>query len=195
MAGTTLDDYTDRYAQRVRGMTPRRSELCSPSQTGPRSSRSPAAPPTSPPCPLDAVGAMMGELGSVHGTTTLQYGIGQGDLALRERICEIMTLSGIDASVGASPDDVVVTVGGQQALDLVSRVFLDPGDVVLAEGPSYVGALGVFQAAQADVVHVPMDDRGSDSRPRCAKRSRPWPRPASGPSSSTRCRRTRTRPA
>jgi 2-aminoadipate transaminase len=39
-------------------------------------------------------------------------------------------------------------------------VFLDPGDVVLAEGPSYVGALGVFQAAQADVVHVPMDDDG-----------------------------------
>src|SRR2546429_9451727 len=71
-----------------------------------------------------------------------------------------MALSGIDASTGASPDDVVVTVGGQQALDLVSRVFLDPGDVVLAEGPSYVGALGVFQTAQADVVHVPMDDDG-----------------------------------
>jgi 2-aminoadipate transaminase len=53
-----------------------------------------------------------------------------------------------------------VTVGGQQAIDLISRIFLDPGDVVLAEGPSYVGALGVFQAAQADVVHVPMDDDG-----------------------------------
>ncbi len=96
----------------------------------------------------------------MHGATTLQYGIGQGDLALREKICEIMALSGIDASVGASPDDVVITVGGQQALDLVSRVFLDPGDVVLAEGPSYVGALGVFQAAQADVVHIPMDSEG-----------------------------------
>src|SRR5438046_10398977 len=71
-----------------------------------------------------------------------------------------MALSGIDASTGASPDDVVVTVGGQQALDLVSRVFLDPGDVVLAEGPSYVGALGTFEAAQAEVVHVPMDDHG-----------------------------------
>ena len=71
-----------------------------------------------------------------------------------------MTLSGIDVTSGASPDDVVVTVGGQQAIDLISRVFLDPGDVVLAEGPSYVGALGVFQAAEADVVHVPMDDDG-----------------------------------
>src|SRR5438874_2022925 len=111
--------------------------------------------------PLDAVGEMMGQLGGPQqGTTTLQYSGGQGDAALRERICEVMALSGIDASNGASPDDVVVTVGGQQALDLVSRVFLDPGDVVLAEGPSYVGALGVFQAAQADVVHVPIDDDG-----------------------------------
>src|SRR5881394_1603592 len=110
--------------------------------------------------PLDAVGEMMAKLGGDQGATTLQYGLGQGDLALRERICDVMTLSGIDAAMGASPDDVVVTVGGQQALDLVSRVFLDPGDVVLAEGPSYVGALGVFQAAEADVVHVPMDESG-----------------------------------
>ena len=60
----------------------------------------------------------------------------------------------------ASPDDVVVTVGGQQAIDLHARLLLDPGDVVLAEGPSYVGALGVFQAAQAQVKHVAMDDDG-----------------------------------
>ena len=53
-----------------------------------------------------------------------------------------------------------MTVGGQQALDLVARLFIDPGDVVLAEGPTYVGALGVFQAAQAEVVHVAMDDEG-----------------------------------
>ena len=48
-----------------------------------------------------------------------------------------MALSGIH---GASPDDVVVTVGGQQAIDLLARLFLDPGDVVLAEGPTYVRA-------------------------------------------------------
>ncbi|GFJ90579.1 GntR family transcriptional regulator [Phytohabitans rumicis] len=103
---------------------------------------------------------MLGRLASEHGPTTLQYGIGQGTLELRERICEVMALSGIDVGCGASPEDVVVTVGGQQALDLVARIFLDPGDVVLAEGPTYVGALGVFQAAQAQVVHVPMDADG-----------------------------------
>ncbi|MDQ3504239.1 MAG: PLP-dependent aminotransferase family protein, partial [Actinomycetota bacterium] len=55
---------------------------------------------------------------------------------------------------------VVVTVGSQQGLDLVTRVFCDPGDIVLAEAPSYVGALGAFQAAQAEVRHVDMDSDG-----------------------------------
>jgi DNA-binding transcriptional MocR family regulator len=62
--------------------------------------------------------------------------------------------------VAAHPDDIVVTTGSQQALDLVTRIFVDPGDVVVAEAPSYVGALGVFRAYQADVVHVPLDDEG-----------------------------------
>ena len=159
-SGTTLDDYTDRYAQRVRGMTTSEIRALFAVANRPEVVSLAGGSPYVSALPLDAVGAMLGDLGAVHGATTLQYGIGQGDPALRERICDIMTLSGIDASVGASPDDVVVTVGGQQALDLIARVFLDPGDVVLAEGPSYVGALGVFQAAQADVVHVPMDDEG-----------------------------------
>ena len=160
MTGTTLDDYTDRYAQRVRGMTASEIRALFAVTSRPEVVSLAGGAPFVAALPLDAVGEMMAQLGSAHGTTTLQYSGGQGDPALRERICEVMALSGIDASVGASPDDVVVTVGGQQALDLVSRVFLDPGDVVLAEGPSYVGALGVFQAAQADVVHVPMDDDG-----------------------------------
>jgi DNA-binding transcriptional MocR family regulator len=67
-----------------------------------------------------------------------------------------MALEGIDAH----PDDVVITVGSQMGLDMVTRIFCDPGDVVLAEGPSYVGALGSFAAYQANVVHVAMDDDG-----------------------------------
>jgi DNA-binding transcriptional MocR family regulator len=62
--------------------------------------------------------------------------------------------------IHADPDDVVVTVGSQMALDLVTRIYCDPGDVVLAEGPSYVGALGSFAAYQARVVHVAMDEHG-----------------------------------
>ena len=106
--------------------------------------------------PLDAVGEMAGQLVADRGAVALQYGSGQGDLGLREGICEVMSLEGIRAH----PDEVVVTVGSQQALDLLTRIFIDPGDVVLAEGPSYVGALGTFASYEATVVHVPMDDRG-----------------------------------
>jgi DNA-binding transcriptional MocR family regulator len=160
VTGTTLDDYTDRYAQRARGMTASEIRALFAVTSRPEVVSLAGGAPFVAALPLDAVGEMMAQLGGAQGTTTLQYSGGQGDLTLRERICEVMALSGIDASTGASPDDVVVTVGGQQAIDLVSRVFLDPGDVVLAEGPSYVGALGVFEAAQADVVHVPIDDDG-----------------------------------
>jgi 2-aminoadipate transaminase len=158
--GTTLDDYSDRYAQRIQNM--RQSEIRALFAVANRPevvSLAGGSPYVSA-LPLDAVGEMLGRLTVDHGATTLQYGIGQGTPELRERICEVMALSGIDGEVGASPEDVVVTVGGQQALDLVARLLLDPGDVVIAEGPTYVGALGAFQAAQAQVVHVPMDDQG-----------------------------------
>jgi DNA-binding transcriptional MocR family regulator len=160
MTGTTLDDYTDRYAARVRGMTASEIRALFAVASRPEVVSLAGGAPYVAALPLDAVGEMLGRLGAEHGTTTLQYGIGQGTLELRERICEVMSLSGIDVGCGASPEDVVVTVGGQQALDLMARLFLDPGDVVLAEGPTYVGALGVFQSAQADVVHVPMDADG-----------------------------------
>src|SRR5947209_11226069 len=86
----------------------------------------------------------------------LQYGSGQGTERLRAHILDVMALEGISASV----DDIVTTTGSQQAIDLVAKLFLDPGDVVLAEGPSYVGALGVFRSYQAQVVHVPLDAEG-----------------------------------
>lgn len=86
----------------------------------------------------------------------LQYGSGQGIPRLREQILDVMALEGIRAS----SDDVVVTTGSQHALELIAKLFLDPGDVVLAEGPSYVTALTVFRSFQAEVRHVAMDDRG-----------------------------------
>ncbi|MDP4503925.1 PLP-dependent aminotransferase family protein [Nonomuraea sp. G32] len=106
--------------------------------------------------PLDMVGELVSDLVTRRGPVALQYGSGQGDPHLREQICEVMRLEGIQAGA----NDVVVTVGSQQALDLMTRIFIDPGDVVLAEGPSYVGALGTFAAYQAKVVHVAMDDQG-----------------------------------
>ena len=159
-SGTTLDDYTDRYAQRTRGMTASEIRALFAVTSRPEVVSLAGGAPYLGALPLDAVGEMLSRIAVDHGSTSLQYGIGQGSLELRERICEVMAFSGIDGEVGASPEDVVVTVGGQQALDLVARLFIDPGDVVLAEGPTYVGALGVLQAAQAEVVHVAMDDEG-----------------------------------
>jgi DNA-binding transcriptional MocR family regulator len=106
--------------------------------------------------PLDVVGRAISDLITLDGPTALQYSSGQGEPLLREQICEVMALEGISAH----PDDVVVTVGSQQAVDLVTRIFCDPGDVVLCEAPSYVGALGVFRSFQCDVAHVAMDEQG-----------------------------------
>jgi DNA-binding transcriptional MocR family regulator len=106
--------------------------------------------------PLDTIAAQVSELIRQHGQAALQYGSAQGVPLLREQITEVMAEEGIRAHA----DDVVVTVGSQMALDLVTRLFCDPGDIVLAEGPSYVGALGSFAAYQAQVVHVGMDDDG-----------------------------------
>ncbi|MGC5614677.1 PLP-dependent aminotransferase family protein [Georgenia sp. Z1491] len=106
--------------------------------------------------PLGRLGDMIGSMVAEAGTRALQYGGGQGEEELREQIVEVMRYS----AMHAHPDDVVVTTGSQQALDLVTGIFIDPGDVIVAEAPSYVGALGVFRSYQADVVHVPMDDHG-----------------------------------
>ncbi|MGB9377346.1 MAG: PLP-dependent aminotransferase family protein [Mycobacteriales bacterium] len=106
--------------------------------------------------PMDSVAAMLGDLINERGPVALQYATAQGDPTLRELICGVMALEGIDAS----PDDVVITVGSQQGLDLLGRIFLDPGDIVIAEGPSYVGALAVFAAAEAQVIQVSMDSEG-----------------------------------
>ncbi|WP_414711010.1 PLP-dependent aminotransferase family protein [Pseudonocardia sp.] len=106
--------------------------------------------------PLDTLARQVAELVARDGQAALQYSSAQGVPVLREQITEVMAAEGIRGHA----DDVVVTVGSQMALDLVTRLFCDPGDVVLAEGPSYVGALGSFAAYQARVVHVAMDDDG-----------------------------------
>ena len=106
--------------------------------------------------PMDMMAEVVRELVATNGTEALQYGSGQGHPLLREQICEVMALEGIRAN----PDDVIVTTGSQQALDLISRIFIDPGDVVLVEAPSYVGALGTFSQYQAAPVHVETDHDG-----------------------------------
>ena len=106
--------------------------------------------------PMEMMASVTEKLIRENGSEALQYGSGQGHPKLREQICDVMALEGIKAH----PDDVIITTGSQQALDLISRIFIDPGDVVLVEAPSYVGALGTFKQYEAQVVHVAMDNDG-----------------------------------
>src|SRR3954454_8272183 len=86
----------------------------------------------------------------------LQYGPTEGTAAVRDCIRQVMAAE----AMSVDPDDVLVTTGGQQVIDLVCKTLLDPGDVVIAEGPTYPGAVPTFAAYQADVVQIPMDDDG-----------------------------------
>ena len=155
-ASTRLDSYVDRYAARTQGMTASEIRALFAVASRPEVVSLAGGMPNISGLPLDVVGSAIGDLIANHGPVALQYSSGQGDPTLREQICEVMALEGI----AAHPDDVVVTVGSQQAVDLVTRIFCDPGDVVICEAPSYVGALGVFKAFQCQVVHAEMDADG-----------------------------------
>jgi 2-aminoadipate transaminase len=154
--GSRLDSYVDRYAERTLGMTASQIRSLFAVASRPEVVSLAGGMPTIASLPLDAIGAQIGDLVQQQGQTALQYGSGQGDPRLREQITEVMRTVGITGH----PDDVVVTVGSQQALDLVTRIFVDPGDTVLVEAPSYVGALSTFRSYQAVVHHVQMDDHG-----------------------------------
>ena len=107
--------------------------------------------------PLDVVAETARRVIEEQGMTALQYGNGRGTDELRELICEIMAEEGL---VGASPEDVVVTTGSQSAQDIAAKIFCNPGEVVLVEDPTYVGALNTFEAYQVQVEPVRMDADG-----------------------------------
>src|SRR5580704_16741455 len=151
-----VDPYVGQYAERAVGMVASEIRALFAVAARPEIVSLAGGSPYVAALPLDAVGDMIGQLIASRGDTALQYCTAQGDAGLRERICDVMALEEIQAH----PDEIVVTVGSQQALDLLTRIFIDPGDVILVEAPSYVGALGAFASYQASVVHVAMDEHG-----------------------------------
>jgi 2-aminoadipate transaminase len=106
--------------------------------------------------PPDTFAAVTGRIAAEECARALQYGPTEGLAETRACIAEVMEAEGMRAD----PDDVVVTTGGQQVLDLVTKTLIDPGDVVIAEGPTYPGAVPVFSSYQADVVQIGMDADG-----------------------------------
>jgi len=154
--GTRLDPWLDSYADRAHGMRTSEIRALFAVANRPEVVSLAGGMPYLEGLPLDVLSEISQRVVATRGTTALQYGSAQGDETLREQILDVMRIEGINAHA----DDVVVTTGSQQALDLVTRIFVNPGDVVVVEAPSYVGALGVFRSYQADVVHVPLDEHG-----------------------------------
>ncbi|HKJ26071.1 MAG TPA: PLP-dependent aminotransferase family protein [Anaerolineales bacterium] len=91
-----------------------------------------------------------------QGTDALQYSITEGYVPLREMICERSARYGIKIK----PENVLITNGSQQALDLIGKIFIDPGDKVLVEAPTYLGAIQAWRVYGAEFITVETDEYG-----------------------------------
>ncbi len=106
--------------------------------------------------PLDEVAECAKRVVTENGLKSLQYGGSDGRIETRAMVAGMLAEDGIHVD----PDEIIITGGSQQALDFMGRVFINPGDKIIVEGPSYLGALQAFSAYQPDVEVVPMDDEG-----------------------------------
>lgn len=156
MAEFSVDPYVDLYASRTSGMSASevralfavasRPEVVSLAGGMPYVQALPRAD------VVDVVTRVLAE----DGDRALQYGGGQGVPSLRDRLAMLMQEEGTPAD----PEDIVVTTGAQQALDLIGKVLIDPGDEIALEAPAYVGALSAFSAYQPRYVQIDLDDDG-----------------------------------
>jgi 2-aminoadipate transaminase len=106
--------------------------------------------------PPDSYAALMGEVAAQSCARALQYGPTEGLAAVKSCIAQVMAAE--DMTI--DPLEVLVTTGGQQVIDLVCKTLLDPGDIVIAEAPTYPGAVPTFCSYEAEVVQIAMDRDG-----------------------------------
>jgi 2-aminoadipate transaminase len=106
--------------------------------------------------PAELMAKLMSGVAAEGSARALQYGPTEGWSDVRDAIVKVMAAEGTEVD----PQDVLVTTGGQQVIDLVCKAFIDPGDVIVAEAPTYPGAVPAFSAYQADVVQIAMDAEG-----------------------------------
>ena len=113
--------------------------------------------------PVEGVGALVDELlrDDTAARAALQYGSTGGDAGLRQltldRVC---AQDGIAPGAALTADDVVITTGSQQGLNLLAKAFIDPGEPVLVENPCFIGALSAFRASEAELRGIPVDRDG-----------------------------------
>jgi DNA-binding transcriptional MocR family regulator len=156
MAEFSIDRFVGTYARRAAGMTASEVRALFAVAARPEVVSLAGGMPfvqAIPPSEVIAVaGGVLAELSDV----ALQYGGGQGIPGLRERLAMLMAEEGVIAD----PEDVVVTTGAQQALDLIGKIFIDPGDLIAVEAPAYVGALTAFGAYEPRYLPIELDDDG-----------------------------------
>ena len=107
--------------------------------------------------PVEEIAKVSHDLVEKEGRQLLQYATTEGRPTLRAKIAKRMKDK---YHTEVDPDDILITTGSQQCLDFAGKLFLDPGDVVLCESPSYLGALNAFNAYEPKFVEVPTDDGG-----------------------------------
>lgn len=106
--------------------------------------------------PIEPMRAAFDQVLRDQGEVALQYGPTQGYAPLRAWVAEDMRRAGAEVS----PDEVLIVSGSQQALDMLGKLYIDPGSRVLVEAPSYLGALQSFSLCEPEFVAVPMDEGG-----------------------------------
>jgi 2-aminoadipate transaminase len=106
--------------------------------------------------PPELYAKLMAKVAADSTARALQYGPTEGMACTVECIVQVMREEGTHVD----PDEVLVTTGGQQVIDLMCKAFVDPGDTIVAEAPTYPGAVPTFDAYQADVVQIEVDSQG-----------------------------------
>ena len=107
--------------------------------------------------PVADLKAAMDAVMDENGTAALQYGVTEGPRHLREQIAARLADKN---NIHTDPDHLILTAGSQQGLDFIGKLFLNPGDVVVLESPSYLGAINAFKQYEPNFVEVPTDDGG-----------------------------------
>lgn len=156
MAEFSIDRFVDLYAHRTSGMSASEVRALFAVASRPEVVSLAGGMPYVDALPASHVDEVVREVLRSDGATALQYAGGQGSAALRDRLVSLMAEEGVDAD----PEDVVVTTGAQQALDLIGKIFIDPGDEIAVEAPAYVGALSAFSVYEPRYLTVELDDDG-----------------------------------